>query len=253
MGEGLKVVTGAASGIGRAVAEAFGRSGASLLLVDCDAALLEAATQAIQRLGARVDSIVADLAAREGCAEVVLRALGHGQVDGLVNVAGVMLQGDAVATIGDDDLERLFAVNVFAAIRLTRGMLPALRATGHAVVVNTTSVHAFASMPGCAAYAASKGALTALTRQMAIDLAQDGIRVVAVAPGSVDTPLTRRELSRLGLTPEQAGFSTDPRALGRISAPSEVADVITWVCSEGARLVNGSTIVADAGLLARLV
>jgi len=108
-------------------------------------------------------------------------------------------------------------------------------------------------MPQTAAYAASKGAVVALTRQMALDVASDGIRVVAVAPGSVDTPLTRKELARRDVSLEDAGFSTDPRAIGRVASPAEVAEVVAWLLSPGAALLTGSTVVADAGLLARLV
>jgi NAD(P)-dependent dehydrogenase (short-subunit alcohol dehydrogenase family) len=121
------------------------------------------------------------------------------------------------------------------------------------VIVNTTSVHAFATMDRCAAYAASKGAIVALTRQMAIDLAPDGIRVVAVAPGSVDTPLTRAELARRGQTVQEAGFAADARSLGRVCRPQEIAEVVAWLASGAAGAVNGSTVIADAGLLASLV
>jgi NAD(P)-dependent dehydrogenase (short-subunit alcohol dehydrogenase family) len=108
-------------------------------------------------------------------------------------------------------------------------------------------------MDRCAAYAASKGALCALTRQMAIDLAPDAIRVVAIAPGSVDTPLTRAELARRGMTASEAGFEDMPGKLGRIAQPEEVAEVIAWLITPEAALVNGSTVIADAGLLTKLV
>ena len=95
--------------------------------------------------------------------------------------------------------------------------------------------------------------IVALTRQMAIDLAVDGISVVAVAPGSVETPLTRRELERRGVTAADAGFGTSHTELGRVLQSDEIAAVISWLVSDAARAINGETVVADAGLLARLV
>jgi NAD(P)-dependent dehydrogenase (short-subunit alcohol dehydrogenase family) len=164
-----------------------------------------------------------------------------------------MVEGDSVETLADAALERLLTVNVMAVFRLGRHAIPELRRNGGGVIVNTTSVHAFATMDRCAAYAASKGAIVALTRQMAIDLAPDGIRVVAVAPGSVDTPLTRAELARRGQTVQEAGFAADARSLGRVCRPQEIAEVVAWLASGAAGAVNGSTVIADAGLLASLV
>ena len=124
------------------------------------------------------------------------------------------------------------------------------------MIVNVSSVHAYASQERAAAYGASKGAVSTLTRQMAVDLAKDGIRVVGVAPGSVDTPLTRAEIRRRGVTLEEAGFSRDPRALGHVADPPDIAEVVAFLASEQAAIVTGQTLIADGGLadpLRRLV
>jgi NAD(P)-dependent dehydrogenase (short-subunit alcohol dehydrogenase family) len=247
------IVTGAASGIGAAVALRLASDGRGVVLADVDAGGLERTAGAIRERGGRAEVVVADLASAEGCGAVVRAAREAGPLDALVNVAGIMCAHDSVEDLADADLERLFAVNVMAIFRLGRHAIRELRGNGGGVIVNTTSVHAFATMDHCAAYAASKGAIQALTRQMAIDLAPDGIRVVAVAPGSVDTPLTRSELQRRGQSADEAGFAADPRALGRVCRPEEIAEVVAWLASSGAGVVNGSTLAADAGLLAKLV
>lgn len=247
------IVTGAASGIGRAVAERLAAGGRSVVLADVDADGLERTAAAVRDAGGHAEPAPADLGSAAGCESVVRRLGAASRLDAVVNVAGVMCDHDSVEELPDADLERLLAINVMAIFRLGRHAIPELRRHGGGVIVNTTSVHAFATMDRCAAYAASKGAIQALTRQMAIDLAVDGIRVVAVAPGSVDTPLTRAELSRRGQSAAEAGFAADARALGRVCAPAEIAEVVSWLASSGAAVVNGSTLLADAGLLSRLV
>jgi NAD(P)-dependent dehydrogenase (short-subunit alcohol dehydrogenase family) len=255
----VAVVTGAASGIGAATAARLSRGGHAVALVDRDAAGLERVERELQAAGASVRAVVADVARADECGEAVAAAAVLGPLTLLVNVAGIMVPRDTLEGATDEDLERLLAVNVLAIFRLGRHAVPAMRAAGGGVIVNVSSVHAFASMPGCAAYAASKGAIIALTRQLALDLAADGIRVVAVAPGAVDTPLTRRELERRGLTAAEAGFGADSRApgaptgVGRVASPDEVAAVIALAAAPGAELINGSVVVADAGLLSRLV
>lgn len=249
MNENLAIVTGAASGIGLAVAGRLA-SDRRVALVDIDRPGVERAAAAI---GTAARGFAADVSSSEDCAQVVAAAESFGEIGAIVNVAGVMADADTVEDIGDDALDRILDVNVKAIFRLGRHVIPRLRRRGDGVIVNVASVHAFATMPETAAYAASKGAVVALTRQMALDVASDGIRVVAVAPGSVDTPLTRKELARRDVSLEDAGFSTDPRAIARVASPAEVAEVIAWLLSPSAALLTGSTVVADAGLLARLV
>jgi NAD(P)-dependent dehydrogenase (short-subunit alcohol dehydrogenase family) len=249
----VALVTGAASGIGRATALRLAAAGDAVLLADRDArGLAEAAAEIAARGGVAAVAAV-DVASDAACAEAVAAAARLGPLRALVHVAGVTAAPDTVETTSDADLERVLGVNVGAVFRLGRHAIPLLRAAGGGAIVTTSSVHAYASMTGNAAYAASKGALVALTRQMALDLAPDRIRVVGVAPGSVDTAMTRAELDRRGLTPEAAGFTTEAGAIGRVMAADEIAAVIAWGASDDATALNGTTIVADAGLLARLV
>lgn len=251
----VSIVTGAASGIGRATALALAAGGDVVLAVDRDGDGAARTAAEVVAAGGAAEGFAADVGASADCRSAVLAASALGDVGALVHVAGVMLAPDSVEHVADDELDRLLAVNVGAIFRLGRHAIPLMRARGGGVVVTTSSVHAFATMTDCAAYAASKGAIVALTRQMALDLAADGIRSVGVAPGSVDTALTRRELERRGLTAEEAGFDATGggTAIGRVAAPEEVAAVIAWLASDAASLVNGTTLTADAGLLARLV
>lgn len=247
------IVSGGGSGIGRAAALRLADDGFAVLVVDADRAAAVATADAIGAAGGTTAAVAADVAVSSDCQRAVAAVDALGRLHALVNVAGVMVADDTVEALDDAELDRVLAVNVGGIFRLGRHAIPELRKAGGGVIVNTASVHAYASMDRCAAYAASKGAIVALTRQMAIDLAVDGIRVVAVAPGSVDTPLTRRELERRGVTAADAGFGTSHTELGRVLQSDEIAAVISWLVSDAARAINGETVVADAGLLARLV
>lgn len=251
----VSIVTGAASGIGRATALALAAQGDTVLVADLDGLGAERTAGEIADAGGRAQGRAVDVASAADCEAAVRAASRLGALGALVNVAGIAVAPDSVEHVSDADLERLLAVNVGSVFRLGRHAIPAMRAAGGGVIVNTASVHAYATMTDNAAYAASKGALVALTRQLALDLAPDGIRAVCVAPGSVDTALTRRELSRRGLTAADAGFddAADSTAIGRVAAPEEIAAVIAWLTTDAARVVNGTTVVADGGLLARLV
>lgn len=255
MAQRVSIVTGAASGIGRATALALAAQGDAVLVADLDGDGAERTAGEIAAAGGAALGRAVDVASAADCAAAVSAAANLGELRALVHVAGIAADPDTVETISDEALERLLAVNVGAVFRLGRHAIPLLRAAGGGAIVTTSSVHAYATMTGNAAYAASKGALVALTRQLALDLAPDGIRSVCVAPGSVDTPLTRRELARRGLSAADAGFddSGSATAIGRVARAEEIASVIAWAASDAASVVNGTTIVADAGLLARLV
>jgi NAD(P)-dependent dehydrogenase (short-subunit alcohol dehydrogenase family) len=247
------LITGAASGIGRSIALSLADGGRTIVCVDVDEAGLDATRASIEARGGTAVVCCADVARREDCRRAVAHAQALGGLGCLVNAAGIMAVSDTVEELDDDTLERMLAVNVMAIFRLAGPAIPLMRAAGGGVIVNVASVHAFATMRSFAGYAASKGAIVALTREMALELATDRVRVVAVAPGAVDTPLTRRDLATRGLDAERAGFTADERAIGRLASPDEVAEVVRWLASDQARLVNGATVVADAGLLARLI
>ncbi|WP_049793363.1 SDR family NAD(P)-dependent oxidoreductase [Conexibacter woesei] len=256
----MSIVTGAASGIGRATALALAEAGDAVLAADLDGGGAERTAVAIVARGGVARACATDVAAAADCEAAVGAAAALGPLRALVNVAGIAVAPDAVETVSDADLDRLLAVNVGSIFRLGRHAIPLLRAAGGGVIVNTGSVHAYASMTDNAAYAASKGAIGALTRQMALDLAPDAIRAVCVAPGAVDTPLSRRELDRRGLSAAEAGFGDGGAGeegrgttIARVAAAEEVASVIAWLTTDAAAVVNGTTVVADAGLLARLV
>jgi NAD(P)-dependent dehydrogenase (short-subunit alcohol dehydrogenase family) len=174
-----------------------------------------------------------------------------GSLDVLVANAAVGIYAD-LADMTEEDLDRVLDVNLKGALLSAQVAIPALRARGAGSIVFVTSVQAYATLRGCAAYGAAKAGLVAATRALAVELGAEGIRVNAVAPGTIDTPMLARDLDGMN-TADAEGFLDRVRganALGRIGTVSEIGDVVVFLVSDAARYVTGATIVADGGFLA---
>jgi len=178
----------------------------------------------------------------------------YGGVDILVNSAGVQRYGTVVET-EEEVWDEVLAINLKGIYLASKQAIPKMRERGGGAIVNLSSVQAFASQKGVAAYTASKGGINALTRAMALDHAEENIRVNAVCPGSVDTPMLRwaADLFKGEKTAEETveGFGK-MHPLGRVARPEEVAEVISFLASPKASFVTGGEYKADGGLLAAL-
>ena len=243
----VALVTGVAGGIGRAVALLLADRGLTVVGLD-----LGDAGDLTERLRDRQPAsavLRGDVSSAEQAAAAVDAAAARGPLTALVNCAGILACHDVAGT-DEDEWDRVFAVNVKGTYLTCRFAVPRLRAAGGGAIVNLSSVHALATVPNLAAYAASKGAVLALSRQMAIDYAADGIRVVPLIVGSVDTEMSRQHARAQGLPPGQA--EPGDRRLGRMAEPAEVAQVIAYLLSAEAGFITGSPVVADGGMLTHL-
>lgn len=245
------IVTGAASGIGRSVARRFAAGGDFVWCVDVDEKGVAHTVELICSEGGEGEPIIGDVSNDADCASMLTRIRSGDPVSTLCNIAGITPYGTGLMECPPEAWDRVMTVNLRSVYCMSRHVVPVMTKAG-ATIVNTSSVHAFASQASCSPYAASKGAITSLTRQMAIELAAIGIRVVCVAPGAVETPGSVKAASLEGTDLGRLGFVKNRNALGRLMIPDEVAEVFWWLSLPSATAVNATTIVADAGLLAPL-
>lgn len=256
MGRKSVIVTGGAHGIGEAAVLAFARAGYQVSLADVDH---EAGERVRQRLGSAdgdVTVIEADVSKRDHAREVVQRTVASfGGVDVVFNNAGIQ-PADSYKTAEELDeavWDRIMDVNVKGCFLLCKYAIPEMRKRGGGVIINNASVQGLQSQKLVPAYAASKGAVLSLTRNLALDYAKDNIRVVAVCPGSVDTPMLRATAA-LASPDNPAGTLTQwghKHPLGRIARPEEIAEVVLFLASDKASFVTGEYVCVDGGLMAQ--
>jgi NAD(P)-dependent dehydrogenase (short-subunit alcohol dehydrogenase family) len=241
------LVTGAATGIGRATALLLARGGASVLGIGRHEPVGREDSGPGTLRFRRAD-VTDDAAVRAAVAEA---EASFGRLDGIVNAAAVCPSGKRLEELSDAEWEQTLAINLTGIFRVLRAGLPALRRAGGGSVVNFASVHAVATLPGMPAYAASKGGVLALSRQLALDYAADGIRVNALIVGSVATRMTLPAVEAAG-SAEALGLSFDRRVIPRIAQPEEVAATVAFLLSDAASFITGSGLTVDGGMLARL-
>jgi NAD(P)-dependent dehydrogenase (short-subunit alcohol dehydrogenase family) len=249
----VALITGAGSGIGRAAAELFAAEGAAVAVVDLIAEAAEDTIAKIKADGGRALALAANVAVAAEVESAVARAVGElGRLDVLYNNAGVNSAG-SVADATEDDWDRCFAVNAKGTFLCSRAAVPHLEEAGGGAIVNQGSVAGLVAVPNFAAYCAAKGAVVALTRSMAIDLAGRRIRVNAICPGTVFTPLMEPMLRARGDGDLEAGLAKTvvKYPIGRLGTPEEIARVALFLASDEASFLTGSIVTADGGMTAQ--
>jgi NAD(P)-dependent dehydrogenase (short-subunit alcohol dehydrogenase family) len=241
------LVTGGGSGIGEACAKRLAAGGARVAVVDRDQAAAERVAGEISSAGGEALAVVADVAEEDSVAAMIKQIVDRfGHLDGAVNNAGV---SGAFSSVGDyslDDWRHVMRVNLDGVFLCVREEIRAMRGNGGGAIVNMASVLAAAAFPEQAAYVTSKHALIGLTRTAAVDHAGDGIRVNAVGPAFILTPLSEKTMD-----PELIAAMAPHHALGRWGRPEEVAEMTAWLLSDASSFATGTYYPIDGGYLAR--
>jgi dihydroanticapsin dehydrogenase len=241
------LITGATANIGAATARLFAQEGARLVLVDRDPAIEETAA-GIRESGGDAHAVVADVSSADevdGLAGVVDDTLGG--LDVLVNNAAIQRVG-AVESIPVEEWDEIFAINVRGYFLMVRALLSALRASDAAAIVNTSSQTGLHGAPGATAYSATKGAVIAFTKALALELAADGIRVNAIAPGWVDTKFNTPAITMLGGADAHGDLVRATIPLGRQARPEEIAAGSLYLASAQSSYMTGQVLAVDGGL-----
>jgi NAD(P)-dependent dehydrogenase (short-subunit alcohol dehydrogenase family) len=244
----IALVTGSGSGIGRAMARLFAAEGAHVYVTDVNGEAAETVAGEIVKSGAGAQAIAADVS-RGQDVTAMFRAVekAHGRLDVLVNNAGLNVRGD-FRHLCDADWVKIREVNLDGVVRVARDGFALLQASGRGSLINVASIMAHRGLRQLSAYSATKGAITALTRGLAVEYAPYNIRVNAICPGFVETALTERALRNPGI----AKALIDSTPLRRFGAPEEIAKAALFLAGDDASYVTGAELAVDGGMSAGL-
>jgi NAD(P)-dependent dehydrogenase (short-subunit alcohol dehydrogenase family) len=247
----VAVVTGGASGMGRATAAAFASAGAGVLVADVNVEGGEETAASIMRNGGQahfVPTDVADSAAVEAMVRTAVEVFGR--LDHAVNAAAVELERDRLADLDDGIFDRLVSVNLKSIFLCMKFEIRQMLAQGDGgAIVNIASTNSFRPQPHQSVYTATKHGVLGMTRNAAIDYAGDGIRINAICPGSIDTPMLRDAMERRGRDPDEVAGRLS--LIGRFGTVDEIAKAALWLCSDESSFTMGHALAVDGGYLAR--
>jgi NAD(P)-dependent dehydrogenase (short-subunit alcohol dehydrogenase family) len=245
----VAIVTGGGSGIGAATAVVFASEGAAVAILDTNLPAARQQASVIQQSGGRAEAYNADVADREQV-DTAFQAVATtlGAVTILVNNAGIFVAADPLR-LAEADYRRLMAVDLDGVWNCSRAVLPAMLKEGRGSIVNIASVHSFNIIKGAFPYPVAKHAVIGLTRSLAIEYARNGIRVNAICPGWIDTPMTTALALQAGLDPAaEKAKAAAAHPPGRVGSPEDIAHAAVFLANDReARFINGAALIVDGG------
>ncbi len=244
----IAIVTGSGGGIGQAIAARFALEGAHVWVTDINGETAEQTVQKIKAIGGAATAMVVDVSKGQDLTALLRNVeKTHGSVDVLVNNAGILVRGE-IRQLSDADWAKLREVNLDAILRLSRDALPLLRKSKAPSIINISSIMANRGLRPLAAYTATKGAITALTKGLAVEYAPFNVRVNSIAPGYVETGITDRLLK---LPPVKKAL-IDKTPMGRLGTPEDMTGAAVFFASDDSIYCTGSELAVDGGMSAGL-
>ena len=245
----VALVTGAGSGMGLSTAQAFAEAGAAVVLADINEAALRAATDGLTAVGHRALGVTCDVSDEDQVAAMVERAVAtFGRLDMAFNNAGIQAPPRDAADEPADVFDRVNAINLRGVWACMKHELRQMRAQGNGAIVNCSSLGGLVGLPSRAAYHASKHGVIGLTKSAALEYAPRGIRINAICPGTIETPMVAAMIAKGELNVPEA-VANQP--IGRLGRAEEIAAAVLWLCSPGASFVLGVALPVDGGYTAR--
>lgn len=245
----VAVVTGGADGIGHAISKAMAREGAQVVLSDINDARGAAAAEGIRKVGGQAEYVHCDVGVEADVQALIDGAVARlGRIDVMVNNAAIAIGGMPVHEMTDEQWHRLININLTSVFRGCKFALPHMIRQRSGSIINMASAQGHIGLDGWTAYAGAKGAVMAMTRQMAVEFGPHNVRINSISPGTINTPMNEQVISELGDQVARAWVKMHP--IGRIGAPEEVAEAAVYLASDAAGFTTGIDLRVDGGLTA---
>lgn len=248
----IVIVTGGAGGIGRGISLEFARAGAQVICADVDQQAGDQLILEARSYQGEIHFVYGNMELKTTYTRIIEKAKELGGVDVLCNNVGIQPPGSYVPIdeLSEELWDHIITVNLKSFFLMTKYCIPLLKSRGEGVIINTASVQGIQSMKGVAAYAASKGGIIALTKQLALEYAEDNIRVLAIAPGTILTPLLKEVIEGI----KEKGYKerlVNAYPMKRLGKVEEVAKVVTFLSSNAASFMTGECVTIDGGIMAK--